>query len=207
MSKEVNLSEESNNPENESNNPGNESLDQKELLEDVVEIRQMIHQQRFAECNPMLFAIIKNCPNHQPYIQRLVQGLLSTVIASLSLFQRKKMSTETLGFLKLDAKAIKEFKIPETTPETRATLVSEAISELDQFLVDIVEQSEFTHIENGGGRERNGTHQQLGGQGINCRRKDGIFDNSTFLIIPISRRDKSVEDLFAILFPLLIQTG
>ena len=82
MSEEVNLSEESNNPEN-------ESLAQKELLEDVVEIRQMIHQQRFAECNQMLFAIIKNCPNHQPYIQRLVQGLLPTVIASLSLFQRK----------------------------------------------------------------------------------------------------------------------
>lgn len=130
MSEEVNLSEESNNPEE-------EVLAQKELLEDVVEIRQMIHQQRFAECNPMLFAIIKNSPNHQPYIHRLVQGLLSTVIASLSLFQRKKISTEMLGFLKLDAKAVKEFKIPETTPEGRAKLVSEAISELDQFLVDI----------------------------------------------------------------------
>ena len=129
MSEEVNLSEKSNNPE--------EVLAQKELLEDVVEIRQMIHQQRFAECNPMLFAIIKNSPNHLPYIHRLVQGLLSTVIASLSLFQRKKMSTEMLGFLKLDAKAVKEFKIPETTPEGRAKLVSEAISELDQFLVDI----------------------------------------------------------------------
>ena len=129
MSEEVNLSEESNNPE--------EVLAQKELLEDVVEIRQMIHQQRFAECNPMLFAIVKNSPNHQPYIHRLVQGLLSTVIASLSLFQRKKISTEMLGFLKLDAKAVKEFKIPETTPEGRAKLVSEAISELDQFLVDI----------------------------------------------------------------------
>lgn len=129
MSEEVNLSEESNNPE--------EVLAQKELLEDVVEIRQMIHQQRFAECNPMLFAIIKNSPNHLPYIHRLVQGLLSTVIASLSLFQRKKMSAEMLGFLKLDAKAVKEFKIPETTPEARAKLVSEAISELDQFLVDI----------------------------------------------------------------------
>lgn len=46
MSEEVNLSEESNNPE--------EVLAQKELLEDVVEIRQMIHQQRFAECNQML---------------------------------------------------------------------------------------------------------------------------------------------------------
>lgn len=129
MSEEVNLSEESNNPE--------EVLAQKELLEDVVEIRQMIHQQRFAECNPMLFAIVKNSPNYQPYIHRLVQGLLSTVIASLSLFQRKKISTEMLGFLKLDAKAVKEFKIPETTPEGRAKLVSEAISELDQFLVDI----------------------------------------------------------------------
>ena len=129
MSEEVNLSEESNNPE--------EVLAQKELLEDVVEIRQMIHQQRFAECNPMLFAIIKNSPDHLPYIHRLVQGLLSTVIASLSLFQRKKMSTEMLDFLKLDAKAIKEFKIPETTPEARAKLVSEAISELDQLLVDI----------------------------------------------------------------------
>ncbi len=129
MSEKVNLSEESNNPE--------EVLAQKELLEDVVEIRQMIHQQRFAECNPMLFAIVKNSPNHQPYIHRLVQGLLSTVIASLSLFQRKKISTEMLGFLKLDAKAVKEFKIPETTPEGRAKLVSEAISELDQFLVDI----------------------------------------------------------------------
>lgn len=129
MSEEVNLSEESNNPE--------EVLAQKELLEDVVEIRQKIHQQRFAECNPMLFAIIKNSPDHLPYIHRLVQGLLSTVIASLSLFQRKKMSTEMLGFLKLDAKAVKEFKIPETTPEGRAKLVSEAISELDQFLVDI----------------------------------------------------------------------
>lgn len=129
MSEEVNLSEESNSQE--------EVLDQKELLEDVVEIRQMIHQQRFAECNPMLFAIIKNSPDHLPYIHRLVQGLLSTVIASLSLFQRKKMSAEMLGFLKLDAKAVKEFKIPETTPEGRAKLVSEAISELDQFLVDI----------------------------------------------------------------------
>lgn len=130
MSEEVNLSEESNNPEE-------DVLAQKELLEDVVEIRQMIHQQRFAECNPMLFAIIKNSPDHLPYIHRLVQGLLSTVIASLSLFQRKKISTEMLGFLKLDAKSIKEFKIPETTPEARAKLVSEAISELDQFLVDI----------------------------------------------------------------------
>lgn len=129
MSEEVNLSEESNNPE--------EVLAQKELLEDVVEIRQMIHQQRFAECKSMLFAIIKNCPNHQPYMRRLVQGLLTTVIASLSLFQRKKLPNEMLSIFKQHIKFIKEFKIPETTPEAREKLVSESISKLDQFLVDI----------------------------------------------------------------------
>ena len=73
--------------------------------------------------------------------------------------------------------------------------------------VDIVEQSDFSHIEDGSSGERNGTHQQLGGQGINCRRKDGVLDGSTFLIVPISRRDKSAENLFATLFPLLIQSG
>lgn len=137
MSEEVNLSEESNNSENEANNPENESLDQKELLEDVAEMRQLIHQQRFAECKSMLFAIIKNCPNHQPYMRRLVQGLLTTVIASLSLFQRKKLPNEMLSIFKQHIKFIKEFEIPETTPEGRAKLFSDAISELDQLLVDI----------------------------------------------------------------------
>lgn len=137
MSEEVNLSEESNNPENEANNPENESLEQKELLEDVAEMRQLIHQQRFAECKSMLFAIIKNCPNHQPYMRRLVQGLLTTVIASLSLFQRKKLPNEMLSIFKQHIKFIKEFEIPETTPEGRAKLFSDAISELDQLLVDI----------------------------------------------------------------------
>lgn len=129
MSEEVNLSEESNNPE--------EVLAQKELLEDVAEMRQLIHQQRFAECKSMLFAIIKNCPNHQPYMRRLVQGLLTTVIASLSLFQRKKLPNEMLSIFKQHIKFIKEFEIPETTPEGRAKLFSDAISELDQLLVDI----------------------------------------------------------------------
>lgn len=137
MSEEVNLSEESNNSENEANNPENESLEQKELLEDVAEMRQLIHQQRFAECKSMLFAIIKNCPNHQPYMRRLVQGLLTTVIASLSLFQRKKLPNEMLSIFKQHIKFIKEFEIPETTPEGRAKLFSDAISELDQLLVDI----------------------------------------------------------------------
>lgn len=137
MSEEVNLSEKSNNSENEANNPENESLEQKELLEDVAEMRQLIHQQRFAECKSMLFAIIKNCPNHQPYMRRLVQGLLTTVIASLSLFQRKKLPNEMLSIFKQHIKFIKEFEIPETTPEGRAKLFSDAISELDQLLVDI----------------------------------------------------------------------
>lgn len=137
MSEEVNLSEKSNNSENEANNLENESSDQKELLEDVAEMRQLIHQQRFAECKSMLFAIIKNCPNHQPYMRRLVQGLLTTVIASLSLFQRKKLPNEMLSIFKQHIKFIKEFEIPETTPEGRAKLFSDAISELDQLLVDI----------------------------------------------------------------------
>lgn len=137
MSEEVNLSEESNNPEKEANNPENESLDQKELLEDVAEMRQLIHQQRFAECKPLLIAILKNCPNNQPYMNRLGQGLLTTAVVNLSLFQRKKMPDEMLGFLKLENKALKEFEIPETTPEGRAKQISYAISELDQLLVDI----------------------------------------------------------------------
>lgn len=137
MSEEVNLSEESNNSEKEANNPENESLDQKELLEDVAEMRQLIHQQRFAECKPLLCAILKNCPNNQPYMNRLGQGLLTTAVVNLSLFQRKKMPDEMLGFLKLENKALKEFEIPETTPEGRAKQISYVISELDQLLVDI----------------------------------------------------------------------
>lgn len=130
MSEEVNLSEESNNPEE-------DVLDQDFLLEKVDEMRDLIHQQRFAECKPMLFAILKNCPNHQPYMNRLGQGLLTTAVVNLSLFQRKKMPNEVLGFLKLENKAIKEFEIPEMTPEARAKHISYAISVLDQLLVDI----------------------------------------------------------------------
>lgn len=137
MSEEVNLSEESNNSEKEANNPENESLDQKELLEDVAEMRQLIHQQRFAECKPLLCAILKNCPNNQLYMNRLGQGLLTTAVVNLSLFQRKKMPDEMLGFLKLENKALKEFEIPETTPEGRAKQISYVISELDQLLVDV----------------------------------------------------------------------
>ena len=47
MSEEVNLSEESNNPEE-------DVLDQVFLLEKVDEMRDLIHQQRFTECKPIL---------------------------------------------------------------------------------------------------------------------------------------------------------
>lgn len=130
MSEEVNLSEESNNPEN-------ESLDQKELLEDVAEIRQMIHQQRFSECKPLLKSIFKYSPNNSQYMRRLVHGLQKTVLANMSLFQRKKLPDEILGVLKLYGEASEQTDIPETTPEDRAELISDAISELDHLLVDV----------------------------------------------------------------------
>lgn len=130
MSEKVNLSKESNNPEE-------EVFDQEELLEDIAELRQLIHQQRFAECQPMLFTIFKNWPNDLPYMRHLVQGMLTTVIASLSLFHRKKFPDEMLGFLKQYDKQAGKIEIPETTPEARVKYISDAISELDQFLVDI----------------------------------------------------------------------
>lgn len=130
MSEEVNLSEESNSQEE-------EVLDQDFLLEKVDEMRDLIHQQRFAECKPMLVAIFKNCPNHKQYMRRLMHGLLTTVLANMSLLQRKKLPDDMLGILKQYVKPSEELDIPETTPEGRAKLVSDAISELDQFLVDI----------------------------------------------------------------------
>lgn len=130
MSEEVNLSEKSNNSEN-------EAMDQKELLEDVAEIRQMIHQQRFTECKPMLVAIFKCCPNHKQYMPRLMHGLLKTILANMSLLQRKKMPDEMLGFLKKYGKTTEKLGIPEMTPEARAKFFSDAVSELDQLLVDI----------------------------------------------------------------------
>lgn len=129
MSKEVNSSEESNSQE--------EVLDQDFLLEKVDEMRDLIHQQRFAECKPMLVVIFKNCPNHKQYMRRLMHGLLTTVLANMSLLQRKKLPDDMLGILKQYVKPSEELDIPEMTPEGRAKLVSDAISELDQFLVDI----------------------------------------------------------------------
>lgn len=129
MSEEVNLSEESNNPE--------EVLDQDFLLEKVDEMRDLIHQQRFAECKPMLVAIFENCPNHKQYMRRLMHGLLTTVLANMSLLQRKKLPDEMLGILKQYVKPSEELDIPEMTPEARTKFVFGAVSELDQLLEDI----------------------------------------------------------------------
>ena len=130
MSEEVNLSEESNNPEE-------EVLDQDFLLEKVDEMRDLIHQQRFAECKPMLVAIFENCPNHKQYMRRLMHGLLTTVLANMSLLQRKKLPDDMLGILKQYVKPSEELDIPEMTPEARTKFVFGAVSELDQLLVDI----------------------------------------------------------------------
>lgn len=130
MSEEVNLSEESNNPEE-------DVLDQNFLLEKIDEMRQLIHQQRFAECKPMLVAIFENCPNHNQYMRRLMHGLLTTVLANMSLLQRKKLPDDMLGILKQYVKPSEELDIPEMTPEARTKFVFGAVSELDQLLEDI----------------------------------------------------------------------
>lgn len=130
MSEEVNLSEESNNPEE-------DVLDQDFLLEKVDEMRDLIHQQRFTECKPILVAIFKNCPNHKQYMRRLMHGLLKTVLANMSLLQCKKLPDDMLGFLKQYVKPSEELDIPEMTPEARTKFVFCAVSELDQLLVDI----------------------------------------------------------------------
>ena len=130
MSEEVNLSEESNNPEE-------DVLDQDFLLEKVDEMRQLIHQQRFSECKPILVAIFENCPNHKQYMRRLMHGLLKTVLANMSLLQCKKLPDDMLGFLKQYVKPSEELDIPEMTPEARTKFVFGAVSELDQLLEDI----------------------------------------------------------------------
>lgn len=130
MSEEVNLSEESNNPEE-------DVLDQDFLLEKVDEMRDLIHQQRFTECKPILVAIFENCPNHKQYMRRLMHGLMKTVLANMSLLQCKKLPDDMLGFLKQYVKPSEELDIPEMTPEARTKFVFGAVSELDQLLVDI----------------------------------------------------------------------
>lgn len=129
MSEEVNLSEESNNPE--------EVLDQDELLEKIDEMRQLIHQQRFTECKPLLVAVFTPLLSNKQYVNRLLQSLLTALAANMSLFQRKKIPDGVFGFPLQHIKSFEELDIPEMTPETRAKYISSAISGLDQLLEDI----------------------------------------------------------------------
>ena len=129
MSEEVNLSEESNNPE--------EVLDQDELLEKIDEMRQLIHQQRFTECKPLLVAVFTPLPSNKQYVKRLLQSLLTALAANMSLFQRKKIPDGVFGFPLQHIKSFEELDIPEMTSETRAKYISSAISGLDQLLEDI----------------------------------------------------------------------
>lgn len=129
MSEEVNLSEESNNPE--------KILDQDELLEKIDEMRELIQQQRFTECKPLLVAVITPLPSNKPYVNRLLQSFLTALVANMSLFQRKKIPDGVFGFPIQHNKSFEELDIPEMTPETRAKYISSVISELDQLLEDI----------------------------------------------------------------------
>lgn len=129
MSEEVNLSEESNNPE--------EVLDQDELLEKIDEMRQLIHQQRFTECKPLLVAVFTPLPSNKQYVNRLLQSLLTALAANMSLFQRKKIPGGVFGFPLQHNKSFEELDIPEMTPEARAKYISSTISGLDQLLVDV----------------------------------------------------------------------
>lgn len=130
MSEEVNLSEESNNPEE-------DVLDQDFLLEKIDEMRRLIHQQRFSECKPMLVAVFTPLPSNKQYVNRLLQSLLTALAANMSLFQRKKIPDGVFGFPLQHNKSFEELDIPEMTPETRAKYISSAISGLDQLLEDI----------------------------------------------------------------------
>lgn len=129
MSEKVNLSEESNSQE--------EVLDQDELLEKIDEMRQLIHQQRFTECKPMLVEVFTPFSSNKQYINRLMQSLLTSLFANMSLFQRKKIPDGVFGIPIQHNKSFEELDIPKMTPETRAKYISSTISGLDQLLVDI----------------------------------------------------------------------
>lgn len=129
MSEEVNLSEESNSQE--------EVLDQDFLLEKVDEMRDLIHQQRFSECKPMLVEVFTPFSSNKQYINRLMQSLLTSLFANMSLFQRKKIPDGVFGIPIQHNKSFEELDIPEMPPETRAKYISSTISGLDQLLVDI----------------------------------------------------------------------
>lgn len=130
MSEEVNLSEESNNPEE-------DVLDQDFLLEKIDEMRDLIHQQRFSECKPMLVEVFTPFSSNKQYINRLLQSLLTSLFANMSLFQRKKIPDGVFGIPIEHNKSFEELDIPEMTHEARAKYISSTISGLDQLLVDV----------------------------------------------------------------------
>lgn len=130
MSEEVKLSEESNNPEE-------DVLDQDFLLEKVDEMRDLIHQQRFSECKPMLVEVFTSFSSNKQYINRLLQSLLTSLFANMSLFQRKKIPDGVFGIPIEHNKSFEELDIPEMTPEARAKYISSTISGLNQLLVDV----------------------------------------------------------------------
>lgn len=130
MSEEVNLSEESNSQEE-------EVLDQDFLLEKVDEMRDLIHQQRFSECKPMLVEVFTSFSSNKQYINRLLQSLLTSLFANMSLFQRKKIPDGVFGIPIEHNKSFEELDIPEMTPEARAKYISSTISGLNQLLVDV----------------------------------------------------------------------
>ena len=130
MSEKVNLSEESNSPEE-------DVLDQDFLLEKIDEMRQLIHQQRFTECKPMLVEVFTPFSSNKQYIHRLMQSLLTSLFANMSLFQRKKIPDGVFGIPIQHNKSFEELDIPEMTPEARAKYISSTISGLDQLLVDV----------------------------------------------------------------------
>lgn len=130
MSEEVNLSEESNSQEE-------EVLDQGFLLEKIDEMRDLIHQQRFSECKPMLVEVFTPFSSNKQYINRLLQSLLTSLFANMSLFQRKKIPDGVFGIPIEHNKSFEELDIPEMTPEARAKYISSTISGLDLLLVDV----------------------------------------------------------------------
>lgn len=130
MSEEVNLSEESNSQEE-------DVLDQDFLLEKIDEMRDLIHQQRFSECKPMLVEVFTPFSSNKQYINRLLQSLLTSLFANMSLFQRKKIPDGVFGIPIEHNKSFEKLDIPEMTPEARAKYISSTISGLDQLLVDV----------------------------------------------------------------------
>lgn len=106
-------------------------------MEKIDEMRDLIHQQRFSECKPMLVEVFTPFSSNKQYINRLLQSLLTSLFANMSLFQRKKIPDGVFGIPIEHNKSFEELDIPEMTPEARAKYISSTISGLNQLLVDV----------------------------------------------------------------------